>query len=310
MFGKVLLGKSFLRVCEYVCQDPKRALVLKTEGVRNYDHQLMAADFEMQRSLRPGVRKAVFHGILSFYPGTVVEDVDMLRISADFLAEMKLSDTQYAIVKHTDKKHLHMHLIANMVNNRGEALSSFRIGWRVICATEKINRRYGLREVGGKDLSKINFEALNRVQTGRYIIYGAIMQLLPECKNLQELSEKLANIQIGTRFRYGEHSAEITGISFSLGNLKYRGSGIDKLCSVRNLEKQLFLNQLRDSLAITHPVYGQLIRKKNHAKNISRNLFPDIAKGKLLKPELQKSLAGKQLFPVKKIRKKGKSILY
>ncbi len=128
MFGKVLLGKSFLRVCAYVCQDPDRALVLKTEGVRNYDHQRMAADFEMQRSLRPGVGKAVFHGILSFYPGTFVTDAEMLRIAADFLAEMKLGDTQYAVVKHTDKKHLHMHLIVNMVNNRGEALSSFRIG--------------------------------------------------------------------------------------------------------------------------------------------------------------------------------------
>ncbi len=122
------------------------------------------------------------------------------------------------------------------------------------------------------------------------------MRLLPECKNLQELSEKLANIQIGTRFRYRENSTEIIGISFSLGNLKYRGSGIDPLCSVRNLEKQLYLNQLKDSLATTPAVYGRLIRKKNHRKNV-------------LQPEFQKSLAAKELFPVKKIRKRGKSLV-
>jgi len=65
----VVIGKTFYGACRYVCMDKKRAVVLATEGIRYYDYKLMAKDFELQQSMRPSLTKAVFHGIISFYPG-------------------------------------------------------------------------------------------------------------------------------------------------------------------------------------------------------------------------------------------------
>src|SRR5687768_14611596 len=119
MISKVIIGKTFYGACRYVCMDQKRAVILETEGVRNYDHKLMAADFEMQHSLRPSLSKAVFHGILSFYPGEKIEGEKMVEIAKEYLQQLGITETQYAITQHTDKNHSHLHIIANLVNNKG-----------------------------------------------------------------------------------------------------------------------------------------------------------------------------------------------
>ena len=82
----------------------------------------MARDFEMQYAFRPSLWKAVFHGILSFYLGEKIEDKMMAEIAKKYLQEMNIIDTQFAIVKHVDKNHQRLHIIANLVSNNGQAI--------------------------------------------------------------------------------------------------------------------------------------------------------------------------------------------
>ncbi len=146
MISKVIIGKTFYGACRYVCSDQKRAIILDSEGVRNYDYKLMAADFEMQHALRPSLSKAVFHGILSFYPGEKIEDKMMVEIAKEYLHEMKITDTQFAIVKHIDKNHQHLHVIANLVNNNGETIKDNWIGLKGKKIAQGLTKKYGLKE--------------------------------------------------------------------------------------------------------------------------------------------------------------------
>ncbi|RNI38954.1 hypothetical protein EFY79_04655 [Hanamia caeni] len=100
MISKVVVGKTFYGACRYVCTDQKRAFVLEAEGVRDYDYKLMAKDFELQQAMRPSLSKAVFHGIISFYPGEKIEDKMMVQIAKEYLQEIKIRDTQFVITKH------------------------------------------------------------------------------------------------------------------------------------------------------------------------------------------------------------------
>ena len=130
MISKVIIGKTFYGACRYICKDEKRAIILQTEGVRNYDYKLMAADFEKQHSLRPTLSKAVFHGIISFYPGEKIQDQIMTEIAKEYLQQMKIINTQFMVVKHIDKNHLHLHILANLVDNNGEVIKDSWIGLR------------------------------------------------------------------------------------------------------------------------------------------------------------------------------------
>jgi hypothetical protein len=100
MISKVLpAARSFRACCQYVCQDQTRAQVLKTQGVRGHDYSLMAKDFEFQRSLRPDKHQAVFHSVLSIYPGEKPTDKKVVEIAEQCLDRIGIINTQFVIAK-------------------------------------------------------------------------------------------------------------------------------------------------------------------------------------------------------------------
>ncbi len=285
MISKVITGKTFYGACRYVCMNKKRAVVLESEGVRGYDYKLMATDFEIQQAFRPSLKKAVFHGILSFYPGEKVADNLMAEIAKEYLQEMKMTDTQFAIVKHIDKNHSHLHIIADLVNNKGETIKDNWIGLKGKKIAQKLTQKYGLKEAVSKNLSLINLEALNEKEASRYIIYQAILEHLPLSKNLDDLKDKLMKKNIETLYKYKGQTNELQGISFKIGDYKYKGSEIDRNFSVKNLEKiiqqQQKVNELKQRFSLTD---SKLLNKISHPEIKHNNDLKNIA-DILLKPE-------------------------
>ncbi len=237
MISKVIRGKTFYGACRYVCADAKRAVILEAEGVRDYDYREMAKDFEAQHSLRPSLGKPVFHGILSFYPGEKPADETMVRIARSYLKELGIRDTQCVITKHTDKDHMHLHILANMVNNKGETIKDNYIGLRGKKAAELLTIGYHLREAKEKDLTKTNIESLNEREATRYKIYCLISEQLPKSKTMRELEKALQKTGIETVYKYKGETDEKQGVSFSLGEYKFKGSEVDRNYSLGYLQK-------------------------------------------------------------------------
>ena len=304
MISKVITGKTFYGACRYVCMDEKRAVVLTAEGVRDYNYKFMAADFEMQHAMRPSLNKAVFHGILSFYPGEKLSDQKMVEIAKEYLLEMKIIDTQFAIVKHLDKNHSHLHILANLVNNKGETIKDNWIGLRGKKAAQKLTLKHGLKEAVSKNLELTNLEALSEREASRYLIYQAILEKLSLSNSLDDLKEKLATENIETLYKFKGQTDELQGISFRLAEFKYKGSEIDRKFSLKNLEKAL-LEQRMQKLLKSSQTHSQL-------KSLSDNKHHDIGKykaqdksiiGELLKAEkIDESVPHN--FQIKKHRQK------
>lgn len=286
MISKVVIGKTFYGACRYVCMDRNRAVVLDTEGVRDYDYKLMAKDFELQQGLRPSLTKAVFHGIISFYPGEKIEDKMMAGIAKEYLNEMKIIDTQFAIVKHIDKNHVHLHIIANLVNNNGDAIKDSWIGLRGKKVSQSLTLKYGLKVANSKNLSLTNLEVLNEKEANKYIIYQAILELLPHCKSLDDLKEKLVKKQIETLYKYKGQTSELQGISFKMGDYKYKGSEIDRRFSISNLQKILQLQQSEKLNQSPSALFYSKSIPGNKQPEINKQASKDInILDELLKPE-------------------------
>jgi len=247
MVSKVVTGRSFYGCCRYVCQDLKRSIVLETEGVRGHDYRLMAQDFEMQHELRANKQKAVFHSILSFYPGENPSDDKMIEIAKNYLIQAGIRDTQYSITKHIDKKHLHLHVIANLVNNRGDAISDSWIGARSKRVSQALCLKYELKQALRKNLKLTNLEALSEYEATKYKIYETITDALPRCQNLEHLQQELLKLGIDTLYKYKSQTQELQGISFKMGGYSYKGSQIDREYSIARLENTLKL-QLQQRL--------------------------------------------------------------
>jgi len=141
MVSNVFPGHSFYHAGRYVSKKPGAEL-LDDLGVRGYDYKLMAEDFIAQSELRPSKQKACFHAALSFYPGEKPSDETMIQIAREYLEELGIVNTQYAIVKHTDRAHLHLHILANMVDNDGKPIKDGWIGLRGKKVAQRLTRKY------------------------------------------------------------------------------------------------------------------------------------------------------------------------
>jgi hypothetical protein len=241
MNGKVFLNrKTFAEACQYVLEQ-SQAQVIYAEGVRTHEYRLMAEDFEWQHRLMPEKEKSVFHGVLSFPPGELVTDERLVEIGQKFMQKIEMDDTQCVFVKHTDKAHLHVHIIANKVNNDGEPTGKGLIIERSIKAAKELTEEYGLRQNHGKRLELTHLDALHEPDEKRYRIFQAIREQLPGCKSLEDLEAKLREKGITVRYREDEETGKRLGISFRLENRSFKGSHVDKAYSLRGLERSLVM---------------------------------------------------------------------
>ena len=145
MISKVITGKSFNRLCEYLCKDQSKATIIGAEGVRVYNHKLMAQDFALQASQNSMVKSPVLHMILSYYIGEIITDEKMTMIAKEYMEELSLNDTQYLMVRHNDRNHPHTHIVINRVANDGKTIKDNWIGLKGKKAAQKLTRKYELK---------------------------------------------------------------------------------------------------------------------------------------------------------------------
>ena len=105
MIGKQTKGTSFSGCVCYVLREDKSKL-LEAVGVEGTPEQ-MAEQFELQTLLNDKVKNTVGHTSLNFSPEDgerlKTDDKLMLKIAHDYMAKMGTENTQYIVVRHTDR---------------------------------------------------------------------------------------------------------------------------------------------------------------------------------------------------------------
>lgn len=319
MISKVFDGHSFYHACRYMC-NKQGAEVLATEGVRGYNYKLMAEDFIDQAAQRPTKKQACFHAVLSFHPHEKPDDARIVTIAKEYLDEIGITNTQFAITKHTDKAHLHVHLIANMVNNEARSIKDNHIGLRGKKVAQKLTLKYGLIVAEKKNLALTHLEALDQSEANRYRIYTAILETLPQCRSLEELETHLKAYSIEVLYKYKGQTQERQGISFQLGKDVFKGSKVDRNFSLGNLEKTLAQNQqqvlTQTSATIKHQQQpgSKISEEHNFAGQLVEELGNQVlhsATGilaELLKPEYVSQDISPELLREARKKKKRKRI--
>ncbi|RPD39453.1 relaxase/mobilization nuclease domain-containing protein [Chitinophaga barathri] len=235
MISKVITGKSFSGCCRYVCKPAERAEILYVHGVRESDPKQMAEDFEQSRRLLPNKHRAVFHGILSFHPDDKVTNELMANLAQKYLQEIGLINTQVAVVKHTDKAHPHLHIIANLVNLNGKAISDSWLGLRGKKAAQALTQAHRLI-VAERRPRKQPGRVLSEEETVKEEIHTAIATGRMLCHSFEELQNWMVRHQIDVMFKRNR-AGEICGISFRKGKYAFKGSSIHRAYSFSGFQK-------------------------------------------------------------------------
>lgn len=154
MIGKIVTGKSFGGAVRYLLgKEPGKAYILTSDGVELSSRQALIGSFEFQRRARPDVERVVGHISLSFHPDDDpwLSNRLMLDLAREYMQRMEITGTQYLVVRHTDTKHPHLHILYNrvrydttLVPDRNERLRNMRI-------CRELKQEYGLTFSRGRN---------------------------------------------------------------------------------------------------------------------------------------------------------------
>ena len=157
----------------------------------------------------------------------------MTQIAREYMEKMNVRDTQYILVRHTDREHPHCHLVYNRVDNRGKAIPDGNDRYRNEKACKELTQKYGLYFSPGKEC--VNVDRLREPDKTRYQIYHAVKNVLPHCRSWPELENRLRKQGVTMRFKYNGHSDRMQGVLFSKNGHTFSGSKVDRAFSFSKL---------------------------------------------------------------------------
>ena len=191
----------------------------------------------MQTGMNPDLKKPVGHIALSYsaVDAPKLTDEKMIQLAQEYMREMKITDTQYIIVRHQDREHPHVHIVFNRIDNNGKTISDRNDMYRNEQVCKKLKAKHGLYFAKGKE--QVKQHRLKEPDKSKYEIYTAVKNEIGKSRNWQQLQHRLAEKGITIQFKRKGQTDEIQGISFSKGEYTFKGSEIDRSFSFSKLDK-------------------------------------------------------------------------
>jgi len=272
MIAKIVKGKCFRGVVNYVLDEKKGTELLKAEGLRLKDIESIIQSFDNQVELNKRITKPVYHISLDFSANDKAKLTNdlMVEIGKAYMTKMNIEETQYLIARHYDKEHPHIHLIINRVDFNGKTISdkNDRIRSEKIC--KELTRQHQLYFATGKE--QVKTHRLKGADRIKYEIYDALKQSVPKCKNWEELEKKLSIQGININYKYKGKTDEVQGVIFNMGELSINGSKVDRQFSYSKINYQLYCNAHK----VSQSSYEKLDYKTFNALKIGVELLnPD-----------------------------------
>ena len=125
MIAKIVKGSGFREVTGYIIDRKKDATIIAHTGLFIEDVATITKAFEAQADMNPKVSRPVGHIALGFSK----EDKNWLtnrimeEIAIEYMGRMGIRNTQFFIARHFDKKHPHVHIAYNRIDNEGRTIS-------------------------------------------------------------------------------------------------------------------------------------------------------------------------------------------
>lgn len=178
---------------------------------------------------------------------------------------MGITDTQYLIVRHTDREHPHCHIVFNRVNNAGQPLkdsNNFRRN-REVC--KGITLTHKLYMPQGKE--NIKTDRLREPYRTKHEIWQVVKEALSRVRSWENFRDYLYDRNITLSFKYKGTTQEIQGIIFTKGKYSFKGSTIDRNFSYAKIAGRIKRNNSPVQKAFTKQT---LHSSASHA-NVNRN---------------------------------------
>ena len=147
---KISLGKGFRGVLNYCCTEGKAKII--GGNMSGKTARELAAEFGLARSLRPDVKKPVWHNSLRLPSGETLTDQKWEKIGDEYMEKMGFTDRHqrvYLLEEHPDGHHIH--IAANRISLDGGLYLGKNENLESTRHIQDLEKSYGLQITKGRD---------------------------------------------------------------------------------------------------------------------------------------------------------------
>jgi hypothetical protein len=247
MIGKQIKGTGFRGCLNYVLG--KKDAVLIGGTMCGQTPEELAAEFGIARQLRPNLKVAVFHATLSVDSTEKLEDSEendqrWLAIAANYMKAMEFDNNQYAVVKHSDTEHDHIHIVASRICLDGGVVDDSWDYYKSQETIRQLERNYNLETVTP------SWETDKRAQTtgehrqlkskgnksARVQLQDLIDEVTQDNPSMPEFVERLQEQAVEVQVRL-TRTGFSKGISYNLDGVALSGTQLGKAYPFSGLQK-------------------------------------------------------------------------
>lgn len=251
-------GKGFRGALTYNLEKVNKGVAkwLDTSFAR-HDERTIMDEVKMIRVLRPNLAKYFYHTSVNFPPHENLKDEQMVTIAKDYLEAMGFYQHQYAIFRHFDADHPHMHILVNRIGYDGTVLSDSKDYQRSEQILRKLEKQYGLTEVISSSQAKERAMTKNELEMMKRTDEPSVkMKLQVTIKNI--LSQKPTAEQFikhleaqGINILFNQASTGfVSGISYGYDGMQFKGAHLGNAYKWQAVKNAINYEQERDRAAI------------------------------------------------------------
>lgn len=207
----------------------------------------LAREFGAGRSLNPELTRAVYHVSLSIAPEEKLTPAQWNQVAEKYLDKMGFTANQYTVIRHSDKEHDHIHIIANRVRlDNGKTVTDSNNYARSEAALREIERAHGLNqlrsshEVERRAPTRGEIEAL--AQTGepsiKMRLQDAIAKAAQDKPEMGRFIERLRERGVEVIPNL-QSTGRVSGLSYELEGKTMKGSDLGKAYTWTGVQEKL-----------------------------------------------------------------------
>lgn len=239
MIAKIIKSNAGFSASLDYCLNRKEAKIIYSDGIRLGDPKFLTKQFELLAKCNERIKNPLGHIVLSFSKNLdgKLSDNMMSLIAQDYLNKMGIKNTALIVVRHSDKKHPHCHIVYSKNGYNNRKLNEDYLKLRSLKAVREINLKYRFtksREPSPYTDSKNKYYQVKK-EIRYYLQQGTSGSNARN--NWKNLTHYLNSKGISIEFKSKGNSEEIQGVSFSKDGFRFKGSEIGREFSFSKIEQ-------------------------------------------------------------------------
>lgn len=244
MIASIHTGGGFRGALEYNFDKSKDAEIVGGNMAGSNPREL-SREFGETRHLREDIEKPVYHVSLSLKPGETLRNDQWREATEQYMKGMGFEKSQYIALKHNDKDHEHVHIVASKIGYEGKLVDTSKDYSRSQVQVRELERMYNLERIPSShetDRKQYSRGELEQVRDSgepstKAQLLEAIDRASAEKPTMSEFVERLEKDGVRAVPNY-QSSGKLNGMSYELEGVRVRGSDLGRAYTAKGLQER------------------------------------------------------------------------